>query len=131
MTKRITQLIEEHENKSKLFDTRRLDVKELGDSQNIGVSVPDTDKVVLLSLGKEPQQCEVTLPKENKNQIEKRTTEMKLMGKKARNLSRKRAQIDRIQRVPEGTPPKETFQNSSFVGIIEQRHGSLHLGEEI
>jgi hypothetical protein len=131
MTRRIAQLIEEQENKSKLFDTRSSDVKELGDSQKIGVSVPDTDEVVLLSLGKEPQQREVTMPKENKNQIEKRTTETKLTGKKARKLSKKRAQIDRLQRVPEGTSPKETFHNSSFVGITEQRHGSLRRGEAI
>jgi hypothetical protein len=31
------------------------------------------------------------MPKENKNQIEKRTTKMKLMGKKDRKLSKKRA----------------------------------------
>jgi hypothetical protein len=36
------------------------------------------------------------MPKENKNQNEKITTEMKLMGKKARKLSKKRGQIDRI-----------------------------------
>jgi hypothetical protein len=54
MTRRITQLIEEQENKSKLFDARSSYVEELGDSQKFGVSIPDTDKVVLLSLGKEP-----------------------------------------------------------------------------
>jgi hypothetical protein len=54
MTRRIAELIEEQENKSKLFDTRSSDVKELGDSQKIGVSVPDIDEIVLLSLGKEP-----------------------------------------------------------------------------
>jgi hypothetical protein len=106
MTRIIAQLIEEQENKSKLFDTRSSDVKELGDSQNIGVSIPDINEVVLLSLGKEPQQREVTMPKEDKNQNEKRTTEMNIMGKKARKLSKKRAQIDRLQRVPEGTSPK-------------------------
>jgi hypothetical protein len=111
MTRRIAQLIEEKENKSKLFDTRSPNVKELGDSQKIGVSVPDIDEVVLLSLVKEPQQREVTMPKENKNRNEKRTTETKLMGKKARKLSKKRAQIDMLQRVLEGTSPKETLQN--------------------
>jgi hypothetical protein len=71
------------------------------------------------------------MPKENKNQIEKRTTEMNLIGKKARKLSRKRAHIDRLQRVPKGTSLKENFHNSSFFEIKEQRHGSLHCGEEI
>jgi hypothetical protein len=41
------------------------------------------------------------MPKENKNQNRKRTTEMKLMGKKARKISKKRAKIDRLQRVLE------------------------------
>jgi hypothetical protein len=134
MTRRIAQLIEEQENKSKLFDTRSPDVKAakaLGDSQKIGVSVSDIDEVVPLSLGREPQQREVTMPKENKNQNGKRTTETKLTGKKARKLSKKRAKIDRLQRVPEGTSQKETLQNWSFVGISEQRHGSLRHGEAI
>ena len=43
------------------------------------------------------------MPKENKNQNEKITTEMKFTGKKARNLSKKRANIGRLQSVLEGT----------------------------
>ena len=61
-------MIEEQENKSKLFDTRSPNVKterELRDSQKIGVSVSDRGEVVPLSLGKEPQQREVTMPQEN------------------------------------------------------------------
>jgi hypothetical protein len=63
-------LIEEQKNRSNLFDTRSPYVKvekSLGDSQKIGVSISDIDEVVPLSLGREPQQCEVTRPKENKN----------------------------------------------------------------
>jgi len=44
MTRRITQLIEEQESKSNLFDTRSQDVKavrELEDSQKIEVSISD------------------------------------------------------------------------------------------
>jgi hypothetical protein len=122
MTRRIRQLIEEQENKSKLFDARSpyfKAAKELGDSQNIGVSVSDIDEVVPLSLGREPQQRKVTVPKENKNQNGKRTTEMKLTGKKARKLSKKRANINRLQRVPKETSQKETLQNWSFVEISE------------
>jgi hypothetical protein len=44
----------------------------------------------------------VTVPKENTNQNGKRITEMKLTGKKARKLSKKRAKIDRLQNIPEG-----------------------------
>jgi hypothetical protein len=46
MTKRIAQLIEEHENISKIFDTRDPDVEAIGtskDSQNIEVLTPDND----------------------------------------------------------------------------------------
>jgi len=42
------------------------------------------------------------MPKENKNRNEKRTNEMKLMGKKAIKLSKKRANIDRLQKIPKG-----------------------------
>jgi hypothetical protein len=45
---------------------------------------------------------------------------MKLTGKKARKLSKKRAKIDKLQKVPEGTSHKEKLQNWSFTGISEQ-----------
>jgi hypothetical protein len=47
--------------------------------------------------------------KENKNQNEKRTTEMKLTGKKARDLSKKKDKIEMLQQVPEGTSQKENL----------------------
>jgi hypothetical protein len=56
MTRRIAQLVEEKENKSKLFDTRRPDVKaakELGNSHKIGISVSDIDEAINLSLRRE------------------------------------------------------------------------------
>jgi hypothetical protein len=99
MARRITQLIEEHENKSKLFDTRSPYVKTekaLGDSQKIGVSVLDIDEVVPLSLERGPQQYDVPMPKENKNQNGKITIEMKLMGKKARKMSKKKDKIENL-----------------------------------
>jgi hypothetical protein len=40
------------------------------------------------------------MPKEDKNQNGKRHTEMKLTGKKDRKLSKKRAKIDKLQKVP-------------------------------
>jgi hypothetical protein len=58
--------------------------------------------------------------KEDKNQNGKRHTEMKLTGKKARKLSKKRAKIEKLQKDPEGTSQKEILQNWSFVGISEQ-----------
>jgi hypothetical protein len=70
MTRRIAQLIEEQENKSKLFDTRSPHVKAartLEDSQKIEVSISDIEEVFPLSLRRESHQCEVTMSKENKN----------------------------------------------------------------
>jgi hypothetical protein len=71
------------------------------------------------------------MSKEDKNQNGKRHTKTKLTGKKARKLSKKRAKIDKLQKVPEGTSQKEIFQNWSFVGITEQRHMALLHDEEI
>jgi hypothetical protein len=42
---------------------------------------------------------------------------MKLTGKKARKLSKKRAKIEKLQKVPEGTSQKENLQNWSFTKI--------------
>jgi hypothetical protein len=39
----------------------------------------------------------VPMPKENKNQNGKITTEMKLMGKKARKMSKNKSKIERLQ----------------------------------
>jgi predicted phage tail protein len=56
MTRRITQLIEEQENKLKLFDTQSLDVKvarALEDSQKIAIFVSNIEEVLPLSLKRE------------------------------------------------------------------------------
>jgi hypothetical protein len=77
MTRRITQLIEEQNNRSKLFSTRDPDVevaRTLEDPQKIEVPIPD----------KEYQQREVTILKEDKNHNKKRHTKTNLTGKKAR-----------------------------------------------
>jgi hypothetical protein len=110
MTKSITQLIEEQENKSNLLDTRSPYVKTaraLEDSQKIEVSVSDIEEVLPLSLRREYKQCEVTF---SLNQNGKRT-EMKLTGKKARKLGKKNSKIEKLQQVPKGTSQKETLQN--------------------
>jgi hypothetical protein len=134
MTRRIAQLIEEQENRSKLFDTRSPDVKTaraLEDSQKIEVSVSDIEEVLPLSPRKESQQREVPMSKENKNQNGKRITETKLTGKKARKLSKKKAKIEKLQKIPEGASQKENLQNLNFAEISEQRHRPLHHGEAI
>jgi len=43
------------------------------------------------------------MSKENKNQNGKRITKTKLTGKKARKLSKKKAKIEKLQKIPEGT----------------------------
>jgi hypothetical protein len=52
---------------------------------------------------KESQQREVTMPKEDKNQNEKRSTKTKLTGKQAIKLRKKREKIEKLQKFLEGT----------------------------
>jgi hypothetical protein len=129
MTRRITQLIEEQENRSKLYHTRNPDVKVIRtpeDSQKTEVSISDKEEMLYLNPKKEPQQREVTISKENKSQNGKRTTETKLTGKKARKLSKKKAKIEKLQEIPDRTSQKENLQNGSFTEISEQRPMALH-----
>jgi hypothetical protein len=71
------------------------------------------------------------MSKENKNQNGKRITETKLTGKKARNLNKKKAKIEKLQKIPEGTSQQDTLQNWSLIEISEQRHMPLRRGEVI
>ena len=87
MTRRIQHLIEEHENRSKLFKTRDQDVeagRTLKDPQNTEVPIPDTDEISPLISRKESQQHEVIIPRGDKNHNGKRNTETKLTGEKDR-----------------------------------------------
>jgi hypothetical protein len=105
MSRRITYLIEEDENRSKLFDTRDPDVevaRTLEDPQKTEVLTPK-EEVLPLNPRKESQQRTLTMLKEDKNQNGKRHTETKLTGKKARNISKERAKIEKLQKIPEGT----------------------------
>jgi hypothetical protein len=58
-------------------------------------------------------------------------TKTKLTGKKARNLSKKRAKIKKLQKVPEETLQKEKSKELSFIEISRQRHLALHQGTTI
>jgi hypothetical protein len=71
------------------------------------------------------------MPKEDKNQNEKRNSEMKLTGNKFRKLSKKRDKIEKLQKVTDGTLQKENLQNWSLAGIPEQRHMALFHGKAI
>jgi hypothetical protein len=119
MTRKIAQLIKEQENGSKLFDPRDPDVKvsrPLEYPQKTKVLTPEAEEMLTL---KDYQQRVVTISKEDKNQNGKKNIEMKLTGKKARNLSKKRAKIEKIHKVLEGDSQKENLQNLSFTEISE------------
>jgi hypothetical protein len=134
MTRRIAQLIEEQENRSKLVVIRNIDVeatRTLGDPQKTEVLTPYKEEVLPLNNRKESQQRAVTMLKDDKNQNGKETMEMKLTGNKARNLSKKRDKIEKLQKIPKGTLQKENFQNWSFVGISKQRHMALFHGKAL
>jgi hypothetical protein len=66
MTRRITHLIEEQEDRSKLLRTRNLDVKverTQEDSPKSRAPTPDREEVLALNPTKDHQQCEVTMIK--------------------------------------------------------------------
>jgi hypothetical protein len=71
------------------------------------------------------------MPKVDKNQNRKMNFKMNLSGKKARKLRKKRATIEKLQKVPEGTSERENLQNWSFIGTTKQCHMALHHEEEI
>lgn len=106
MTRRIAQLIEEQENKSKPLIVRGSDVEAermSEGSQKTEAHVLEKEELLPLGLRRESQQREVPMFKENKNQNGKRILETKLTGKKDRKLSKRRAKIDILQNISEGT----------------------------
>ena len=112
MTRRITHLIAEKENISKLFNTIYPDVeavRTLEDQQKTEVFISDKEEILPLNPREEFQQREVTMLREDKNQNGKMHTEMKLTGKKAIKLNKKRAKIEKLQKVPEETSQKENL----------------------
>jgi hypothetical protein len=134
MTRRLTHLIAEQENRWNLFNTSNSNVeaaRTLEDPQKTEVPTPDKDKVLSRNPREESQQREVTMTKEDKDQNGKRNTETNLTRKKARKLSKKRAKIEKLQKVPEGNLQMKKLQNGSFAGISEQQHMALFHDEEI
>jgi hypothetical protein len=84
-----------------------------------------------LDLKKEPNQREVTMSREDKNQKGKNMTETKPTGKKARKLSKKKDKIKNLQKTLEETSQKEKSEELSFARISEQRPMALRHGTEI
>jgi hypothetical protein len=106
MTRRIAHLIEEQENISKLLITKNLDVefeRTKADSQMSRTPTHDREYVLLSDPMKESQQHKVTMKKGDKNRNGKSITETNTTGKKAKKLSKKKQNIERFQKVLEGT----------------------------
>jgi hypothetical protein len=95
MTRRIMHLIEEQENRSKLFRTRDLGAKVEG-IQESREPTPDREEVLTLNPSKYHQQRVVIMPREDKNQNGKGNTETQITGKKARKLNKKKVKLEKL-----------------------------------
>jgi hypothetical protein len=136
MARRIARLLEEQEDKSKQLRARDLAVeveRTQEDLENLSIqesraSTPETvrEEVLPSNPMKDPQQCEVTMPRGDKNKNGKRNPETQITGKKARKLSKKKAKLEKLQEVPERTSQKEGLQNLNLAGIAEQHRLALH-----
>ena len=131
MTRRIVHLIEEQENKSKLFNLDAKVERTQEDSEKTKASTPDKEEVFHSNLRKESEQYEVTMPKEDKTQNGKRNNEMKITEKKDIKISKKREKIEKLQKVPEGTSHKGNSQKWNIIGRSEQHHMELFQDKEI
>jgi hypothetical protein len=58
--------------------------------------------------------------REYTNKNGKRNPETQITGNKERNLSKKKARLERLQEVPEKTSQKSGLQNLNLTGIVEQ-----------
>jgi hypothetical protein len=125
MAKRIAHLLEEQENQLKLLRTRNMDVeveRTQEDLKHMSVQesrapTPDREELLTLNPTKYHQQCEVTMPRGDKNQNGKRNIEMQITRKKVRKLSRKKEKLEKLHEAPEKTSPKEGLHNLKFAGI--------------
>jgi hypothetical protein len=68
---------------------------------------PENEELLLLNPSKEPLWCEVPMPRGDKNDNGKRKLVTQITGKKAINLSKKKAKLEKLQEVPERTSQKE------------------------
>jgi len=81
---------------------------------------PKREELLPLNPMKYPPQCEVIMPKGDKNDNGKTKTVIQIIGKKVRKLDKKREKLEKLQEVPENTSQKEGFHNSNFIGISVQ-----------
>jgi hypothetical protein len=101
MARRISHLLEEQEDQSKLLRNRYMDVKfEITQEDWKHLYVQESreptlerEEVLPSNPMKEPPQCEVTMPRGDKNNNGKRKPVTWITGKKSRNLSKKKAKL--------------------------------------
>jgi hypothetical protein len=128
IARRITHLLEEQEDNSKLPMTRDLTIEnertredlKLLSIQESRSHAPEREEVLTSNPIKDPPQCEVTIPRGDKNMNGKRNPVTQIIGKKARNLNKKKTRLEKLQEVPERTLQMEGLQNLNFAGISEQ-----------
>jgi hypothetical protein len=79
----------------------------------------------------DPQQCEVAMLRENKNENGKMNPKTQITGNKERKISKKKEKLEKLQEVPEKTSQKACLQNLNLVEIVEQHRLELHHDEAI
>ena len=89
------------------------------------------EDVLPLNPLKDPQQCEVTKLREDKNKNGNMNLVNQITGNKARKLIKNKEKLQKLQEVPERTSQKEGLQNLNFVEIEEQHRLELRHGEAI
>jgi hypothetical protein len=92
---------------------------------------PDREELFPLNPMKDHHQRKVTMPREDKNKNGKRNPVTQIIGKKAKNLSKKKAKSEKLQEARGRTSQNEDFQNLNFVGISEQCGMELRHGRSI
>ena len=107
MARRIAHLLEEQENQSKLLKTKYMDAKVERTQEEwrhlfVQESREPTPEREVLPLNpmKYPPQCEVIMPRGDKNDNGKRKPVIQITGKKARKRSKKRAKLEKLQEAP-------------------------------
>jgi hypothetical protein len=103
-------------------DLENLSIQESRESNTESVR----EEVLPLNPMKDPQQCEVTMPRGDKKNNGKRNREMQITEKKYRKLSKKKEKLEKLQEVPERTSQKEGLQNLNLTRITKKRRLELH-----
>jgi hypothetical protein len=120
MARRITHLLEEQEDQSKLLMTKYLDVeveRTHEDLKHLYVQesrAPTLEREEVLPSNpmKDPPQCEVTMPRGDKNDNGKMKLVNKISGKMARKLSKKKAKLGKF-----AGSSRENFAEGRFVEL--------------